>query len=229
MLRHRERLRVLGKREDSRIIPIDGWRKVIPGVRKRSGEINMAAPEPSLMIAQLNQAQRLRVMHDDDVELIEPLLGGIGVRNVAVHGHGARRELHRVAMQAVVYILGEGKELRRSIDDQPLGLNAHVIHERGQAREDLGDPAALVGRIDMQNLDAAQPARLLEYAFDGGRSDERLIAIQQRLLGDARGRGRVHLLSTESGPATAINDRAGAASRRPKGHSCKNCCSCGCQ
>ncbi|UUY04621.1 hypothetical protein LRS13_03540 [Svornostia abyssi] len=66
------------------------------------------------------------------------------------------REVLRVALQRVVHELRRVEELLAAVDDLPLGLQAHVVHERDERVEDLRDAAAERGRRQMHHARALQ-------------------------------------------------------------------------
>ena len=91
-LRNVERLRILWQGEHGRIVALDHRRQVGPRRGKGRRQIDMAAPDPALLPAHFHKGKRLRVMHNDDIVVVEPRLRSIGAGHIAVHS-ARRREL----------------------------------------------------------------------------------------------------------------------------------------
>jgi hypothetical protein len=61
------------------------------------------------------------------------------------------REPLRVPLEGVVHRLGDVEELVPPVHDEPVGLEAHVVHEGDGAVEDLRHPAAEAGGVDVRD------------------------------------------------------------------------------
>ena len=55
------------------------------------------------------------------------------------------------ALQRVVDLLRDGEELVAAVDDLPLGLDAEVAEQRNVGGEELGDAAAVGGRVHVEH------------------------------------------------------------------------------
>ena len=130
----------------------------------------------------VDEADRLRVVHDDEVVRVgvdlfrvEPLVARKACALLA-------REPARVALQRVVDRLRHVEELVRAVDDPPLDLEAGVLHERHERVLDLGNAPAERGGGKPEHAPPGerlrQPADLVHQAAgrDGRVVRERLVA-----------------------------------------------------
>ncbi len=133
----------------------------------------MATPdEPCLRrVLAGDQRRRLRVMHDDDVPLVAEHGRAVAVVP-EIGGDLIGAKLERLALHRVVDPLGHGEELVVGTDHAPLGVDSDVAHQRDLRREQLGDPASVGGRVQLQDAGAVERAT---------KSDD---LVEQRVGGD---------------------------------------------
>ena len=82
------------------------------------------------------------------------------------------------ALQRVVDVLGDGEELVAAVDHLPLGLDPEVAEQRDVRREQLGDAAAVRGRVHVQHARAAQRRRQLADPVERSRLDGVLVVVE---------------------------------------------------
>ena len=129
-------------------------------------------------------ADRLGVVHDDDVPLV-----GVGERVgvqlvVAVEDRAlAVGQRPLVALERVVDRLRDVVELLLALDDAPLGVDPRVDHERDQRVLDLGHAAPERGRREVQHPPALERLRQGSDLLRERSADQRVV-IGQRLVSD---------------------------------------------
>ena len=118
-------------------------------------QIHFFAMRYAVLAEQVRDRHRLRVVHDADVE-------ALGERREVLFDRPQVVDLHRrlprdllVALEAVVDRLRDLEELLVAVDDAPLRGDAEVIEQRDLREEDLGDAAAVLGRVDVQDRSPA--------------------------------------------------------------------------
>ena len=82
------------------------------------------------------------------------------------------------ALQRVVHVLGDAEELVAAVDHLPLGLDAEVAQQRNVRREQLGDTAAVRGRVHVQHACAAQRRGQLPDPLERAGLDGVLVVVE---------------------------------------------------
>jgi hypothetical protein len=126
-----------------------------------------------------NQRQGLRIMDDDRVAARKMEPGGILEHDLLVDSLLRLGEFELFALQRVVKLLGAIEEGRRALDLPPAGLDADGVHHQGERRQDLGDAAAVEGRVDVDDMRAADAVGLLEDPLGRRRADQRLVLVER--------------------------------------------------
>ena len=129
-------------------------------------------------------------MDEHDVPLLARLLEGLGRNAIVLFKDRPVFDAKLVlgALQGVVEALGDVKEGLRPEHDVPLGLEAHIPHQRHERVQDLRDPSAEARRADMQNPPPPQALPeghylIVEFpAHDAAVIGERLVAGVYTLL-----------------------------------------------
>ena len=134
--------------------------RAAPGARSRpgwGGEVDVAAPDPGLRLLRHvpPDAGRLRVVDDDHVPAARDL-GGVERVVALVDLPLLVAERVGVALERVVEALRGVVELLAAEHHLPLGLDAHVVHQRDQRVEDLRHAAAERGRGEVQHPQALE-------------------------------------------------------------------------
>jgi len=94
-------------------------------------------------------------VHDDNVVVAEAALRAVRLSYLPVQPDALGLKLESFTVEAVVNVLRKREKCRRAVDDQPIRRDPDVVHQRREARQNLGDPAALARGIDVENLEAA--------------------------------------------------------------------------
>jgi hypothetical protein len=88
-------------------------------------------------------------------------------------------DLHRdvprdllVALEPVVDRLGDLEELLVAVDDAPVRCETEALEHRDLGGQDLGDTTAVLGRVDVQDLEALHAGGGLGEAVDHGVVDD---------------------------------------------------------
>jgi hypothetical protein len=109
-----------------------------------------------------HQPGGLGIVQDHHVARLHPLLQlskGL-LERLPVAGSCRLVELAPVAglaMQQVMDALGDGKELLVALEHHPAGIDARTGQVAEQEVQHLGDPTALLGRVDLPQPPATQP------------------------------------------------------------------------
>jgi len=217
--RHGEALRhVVAHGVDGRVVAVDGREQVVVQPLVRRGRVDVAAPDPprGAVLAQRDvvaHGQRLRIVdHDEVVGARE--LGGVGATDALVELPRRGREVHGMALQAVVEALRHVVELGRRRDHLPLGREAGVGGERHQGVEDLRHAAAEDGGVDVKDaLSAEIGGQLVDLGHELPGDDGAVV--RQGLVPDV---DLVHGTSVTAGrrcpPGVAVTVRPRRRSRR---------------
>ena len=165
-----QRLGEGGQGEDAGVVGPHQIPEELPDRAMRPADVDVAAPDPRAAPG-LDEAQepgRLWVVDEDEVGRREPVAQPVRVLPVhlQIPLELAPRDLHGVALQAVVELLGRGEELRVARDRLPRGLDPQVALERDEARQDLRHPAALGRRVDVDDAGPGQGAGQLAQVID---------------------------------------------------------------
>ena len=122
------------------------------------GEVDVAAPDPlgvahpaaEALAQEAEHRCGLRIVDDDEVvvaveqqRVVEHLL-----EVDALHRRGP---LDVGALQAVVHGLGDREELVAAVHHLPVGVDADAAEQRDVRREQLGDAAAVRGRVEVEH------------------------------------------------------------------------------
>ena len=129
----------------------------------------------------LDERQRLRVVHDHHV-MIEMQARRVFERHLLVDLHLQVGEIDVAALQGVVHFLGDAEEVRAAFDHAPAGPDAGGVHQQRQRGQQLGDAAAVIGRIDVDDVHVVQRLHLLEQPLDRLGADQRLIVLDRGQL-----------------------------------------------
>src|SRR5439155_2715620 len=124
------------------------------------GKVDVTAPDPApaRLAGVLDEARRLRVVDDDEVELALKR-GGVLAVVTAEDLLLCLAQAARAALESVVDRLRHVEELVLAVDDSPFGLETRIAHERHERVEDLGHPAPESGRRQMQHSLAGKRSR----------------------------------------------------------------------
>src|SRR5215218_7404125 len=146
----------------------------------RRRKIDMALPEPRhlALVEVRDQGQGLRIMDDDGVAARKMKPGGVLEHDLLVDRLLSLAEFELFALQRVVKLLGAVEEGRRALDLAPAGFDADGVHHQGERRQDLGDAAAIEGRVDVDDMRATYAVGLLEDPFGRCRADQRLVLVE---------------------------------------------------
>jgi hypothetical protein len=138
-------------------------------------EVDVATPDPAFprLTGVLDHGGRLRVVDDDEVELVGErlcVLPVVAPKSLLL----ILRQAARVSLEAVVDRLRHVEELVLPVDDAPFCLKPRLAHERDERVEDLGDAAAEGG------------GREVEDALSAERLGQRPDLLHQPAAGDCR-------------------------------------------
>src|SRR4029453_4230677 len=87
------------------------------------------------------------------------------------------------------------------LDDLPVGLHAHLVHERDEAAQDLGHSAAHPGGIDVDEVAASHALREVEEEVHGA-------ARRDVAIGFDPGSRDAHHAAPRSAPSSWASTRA---------------------
>ena len=88
------------------------------------------------------------------------------------------RPLDVGALQRVVDVLGDAEELVAAVDHLPLGLDAEVAQQRDVGREQLGDAAAVRGRVHVEHSLARERRRELPNSLERSGFDRVCVVVE---------------------------------------------------
>ena len=132
----------------------------------------MASPYPRALphtgIAQRREdGGGLGIVNEHDI-MVEPVSEQIGVvlRLLLVDVGGSLVPRHLGTLEAVVHELRDREERVRALDHLPRGLDPEVVHQADLGQQELGHPAAIGGRVDMQHPSAGERHRGRAEALD---------------------------------------------------------------
>src|SRR5438477_11917345 len=92
------------------------------------------------------QGQRLRIVHDYCVALLQMDASGILKHNLFVYRRVGIGEFDLITLQGIVELLRAAEESRRTLNQMPIGFDTDRVHHQRQWRENFGDAAAIKGR-----------------------------------------------------------------------------------
>jgi hypothetical protein len=170
----------LGHREDGRVEVGDERAQEAPGVGVGLGGVDVTAPHRARRpcAVQAQQRGRLRVVdHDEVVSVVE--LQRVFASAPQIRVLLGRREGLRRALQRVVQGLRRAEELGAAAQHLPVGVQAEVAQQGDRGAQQLGDAAAIGGRVDVQDARAAQRPRLLAQRLEDRPRDDLLIGLQR--------------------------------------------------
>ena len=135
----------------------------LAGELVRVVEPDVAAPDHrgALRLERVEHARRLRVVQDHHVALVHARrdLRDIARQHALVRAPGVVVERQAVALgavQPVVDPLGDREELGRAVDHHPARVDAGAARVGDERAEQLDDPAAAGGRVDVPDDPAAE-------------------------------------------------------------------------
>ena len=156
----------------------------LPHLRVGVGEVDVAAPDPLGVLVRDARVARvvehrggLRVVHHDVVPLAFELQRVVE-HPLEVDAFHLAVPLDVGALQRVVDVLGDGEELVAAVDDLPLGLDPEVAQQGNVGREQLGDAAAVRGRVHVEHPGAAQRRGQLPDPLEGPGLDGVLVVVE---------------------------------------------------
>ena len=138
----------------------------------------------------LNQGQRLRVVHNDEV-VLEKIAHTVLVNHFFENFLFDGGEINPAALERVVHFLRDRGKIGCALNDAPLGAQPEAVHEQRERRNRLGYATAVVSGIEIRNAQAFQFGGLLANTMNGLCSDQWLIifdlcdAIMGHLLNDS--------------------------------------------
>jgi len=139
----------------------------------------VTAPDPGRLLAIVpNERQRLRVVHDDDV-MVEMIAGRIFESDLFVDVELQVRQIDIRALQSVVHLLRDAKEIGPALDDPPSGFDPGTVHQQSGGGQEFGHATAVIGRVDVSHVQVAKARRLLQDAFNGFGADQRLVILHR--------------------------------------------------
>jgi len=127
----------------------------------------------------LYYGQRLGVVNDDRVAILDVKPGRVLEHHLFVDGFVRFRNFDRFALQRIVQLLRTGKEGGSSLDHAPSGLDAHGVHHQREGGEDFGDAAAVKGRADMDKVQRAKSVSFLQDSLNGRCTNIRFILFER--------------------------------------------------
>ena len=98
----------------------------------------------------LEHRGRLRIVHHHVVPVAFELQGVVEYP-LEVHPLHLVVPLHLGALERVVDLLRDAEELVAAVDHLPLGVDPEILEQRDVCREELGDPAAVRGRVHVEH------------------------------------------------------------------------------
>ena len=102
----------------------------------------------------LDEGGRLRVVDEHEIATEVEARGVGAVDREIVVQHGVGEDL-LLALERVVERLRHREEVAIALDDLPLRLDAHVVHEGHEASQDLRHPPAHAGGVDVDEVPPA--------------------------------------------------------------------------
>ena len=147
----------------------------------------------------------LRVVHHDVVPLAFELQRVVE-HALEVDALHLRRPLDVGALQRVVHGLGDREELVAAVDHLPLGVDADIAEQRDVGGEQLGDAAAVRGRVDVQHPGAARAARRARGSVRASRARRRRRSRRGACRAAARVRATDLLRRQRAGEAVNLCD-----------------------
>ena len=172
-----------GHRVDRPVVAADEGQQIVVEGRVGRRGVDVAAPDPACLVVAADrrpgsQRARLGIVDHDEVVVARELLG-VAAIDLLVERADLVGELDGRALQAVVEALRDVEELAVGRHDLPLGLQADIVHQRQQRVEDLGDPAAERGRVDVQDALALKRRRELLDLGEKVFEDDALVVGQE--------------------------------------------------
>ena len=147
-------------------------------------EVDVAAPDPlrAVLRGVHPEGRRLGVVDHHEVVVVREAADVHQV--VAIEDRLVRvGQRPRVALQRVVHLLRDVEELVAAVHDLPVGLQAGVVHQRHEAVEDLRDPAAEAGGVDVEHpLALERPRERPDVGHQVAGHDA--VVVGQRLMAD---------------------------------------------
>ena len=97
-------------------------------------------------------------MNDHDV-VNDRAVQGKRLVHLEIGLHVALAELDILPLKPVVKLLRDREERRITIQEVPVGVDAHIVHQRNQRTEHAGDAAPVIRRIHVENAQSVDRAR----------------------------------------------------------------------
>src|SRR4030095_1166975 len=114
----------------------------------------MTAPEPrALFLVMLDQGERLRVVHDDEV-VIEKVADAILVNHLLEDIFFDLGKIDFCTLQGIVHFLRDGEKIRSALNHSPLRAQSETIHEQSERRNYFSNAAAVVRGIEIRDAQA---------------------------------------------------------------------------
>ncbi|TME72600.1 MAG: hypothetical protein E6I49_03880 [Chloroflexi bacterium] len=150
----------LRHRPDGGVVLLHERPQEFPHRLVRSGEVDVAAPDPAgalRILREVAERDRLRVMREHDVGVRK--LGRVLTRDVEEELllRIGKIELH--SLQRVMDLLGDVVEGGRCVEHRPVRIDADIAQEGHEVLQNLGDAAAIRGRVDVQHGPALRRLR----------------------------------------------------------------------
>ena len=114
----------------------------------------------------LNQGQRLRVVHNDEV-VLEKIAHTVLVNHFFENFFFDGGEINPAALERVVHFLRDREKIGCALNDAPLGAQPEAVHEQRERRNRLGYATAVVSGIEIRNAQAFQFGGLLANTMNG--------------------------------------------------------------
>ena len=138
----------------------------------------MAAPDPRRLLAEVaDKRQGLRVVDDHQI-MVEMHAGRVLEHDLLIDVPLQVGEIDLVALKRVVHLLGDAEEVGPALNHAPSGRYAGCVHQQGERRQDLRHAAAVVGGIDIDDVQVAQGRRLGEDPLHRLRADQALEVLE---------------------------------------------------
>ncbi len=210
------RRHVVAHVEDRLRIGRDVGQQLAHRVRVGRGHVDVAAPAPAARLVGHERVQRggLRVVDEGHV----PAADQLARVHLVVAPPGVPLLVAEVlgrALQRVVHQLGRVEELLAAVDDLPLDVEPHVLHERHEGVEDLAHAAAERGGRDVHDARPRQGlGELADLLDEVAPDDVRVVREGLRSDGDRLEHARE---SSCVSRAAACRAAARPASRAPDG------------
>src|SRR2546421_9837914 len=158
--------------EDRRVILLQVRSKQFQHGAVRCREVDVASPDPTpLVIDQPHKRSRLRIVDDDDVEVVMEVRG-IRLVHLTIGCLHGRCQARGGSLERVVNRLRGVEEDVRPGEDEPVNIQSEVRHQGHDAVQKFRDASPIRGRVHVRN---SLPFQLFRKGLElpiGGLSDD---------------------------------------------------------